>query len=119
MRKIILLFSVIISFAFAAFAENQTEVLMGIHEISNKDSNTNINRSIVQLPILNVVYDSDAKNIKITSSESVEAIVYIYDHNGNIVSYSNTLNTILQLPSAGSYTIYVEGEGWYGIGYIN
>lgn len=78
-----------------------------------------MNRSLVHIPTLEVVYDSETKTIKITSPESQDANVYIYDSNGAVVGYANGLNTTIQLPSTGSYTIYMEGEGWYGIGYIN
>ena len=85
----------------------------------DEESETMINRSLVQTPTLDVIYDSDTQTIRITSPESQTANVYIYDSNGAVVGYANSLNTTIQLPSAGSYTIYMEGSGWYGIGYIN
>lgn len=118
MRKAILLFSAIIAFALSAWAENTTDVFMEYHKISNEESNTKVNRSLVQIPTSEVVYDSETKTIRITSPESHAANVYVYDSNGAIVGYANSLNTTIQLPSVGSYTIYLEGEGWYGIGYI-
>lgn len=119
MRKVILLFSAIIAFALSALAEEATEVFMEFHKISNEESNTKVNRSLVQIPTLDVVYDAGTKTIRITSAESSETNVYIYDESGATVGYANSLNTTIQLPSAGSYTIYIEGEGWYGVGYIN
>lgn len=85
----------------------------------DEESETMINRSLVQIPTLEVVYNSETKTIRITSPESQDANVYIYNSNGTIVGYANSLNTTIQLPSVGSYTIYIEGVGWYGIGYIN
>lgn len=119
MKKTILLFSAIIAFALSAWAENTTDVFMEYHKISNEESSTKVNRSLVQIPTLEVVYDSDTQTLRITSPESQEAIVYIYDGNGAVVGYANSLNTIIQLPSDGSYTINIEGDGWYGIGHIN
>lgn len=119
MRKVILLFSAIISFALSALAENTTGVFMEYYKIGDEEAATKVNRSLVQIPTLEVVYDSDAKTIKITSPESQAANVYIYNSNGAVDGYANSLNTTIQLPSVGSYTIYLEGEGWYGIGYIN
>ena len=119
MRKVILLFSAIISFALSALAENTTGVFMDFYISTHEESSTKVNRSLVKIPTLEVVYDSDTKTIRITSVESQIASVYIYDNNDTIVGYANSLNTTIQLPSTGSYTIYVEGEGWYGIGYIN
>lgn len=119
MRKVILLFSAIISFALSAWAENTTGVFMDFYIRGDEESETMINRSLVQTPTLNVIYDSETKTIRITSPESQAADVYVYDSNGAIVGYANSLNTTIQLPSVGSYTIYIEGEGWYGIGYIN
>ena len=92
---------------------------MDFYLSTHEESSTKVNRSMVQIPTLDVVYDSDTKTIRITSPESQVANVYIYDNNGAIVGYDNSLNTSIQLPSAISYTINIEGEGWYGIGYIN
>lgn len=119
MRKAILLFSAIIAFALSAWAENTTGVFMDFYLRGNEESGTMINRSLLQIPTLEVVYDSDTKTIRITSPESQAADVYVYDSNGAIVGYANSLNTTIQLPSVGSYTIYIEGEGWYGVGYIH
>lgn len=118
MRKVILLFSAIISFALTTWAEDTTGVFMNFYLRGDEESETMINRSLVQTPTLNVIYDSETKTIRITSPESQDANVYIYSSNGAVVGYANSLNTTIQLPSAGSYTIYIEGEGWYGIGYI-
>lgn len=119
MRKVILLFSAIISFVLSAWAEETTEVFVDFYKTGHEESSTKVNRSLVQIPTLEVVYDSDTQTFRITSSESQAANVYIYDSNGAVVGYANGLNTTIQLPSTGSYTIYMEGEGWYGIGYIN
>lgn len=119
MRKVILLFSAIISFALSAIAEETTGVFMDFYLRGDEESETMINRSLVQIPTLEVVYDSETKTIRITSPESQTANVYIYNSNGTVVGYANSLNTTIQLLSAGSYTIYMEGSGWYGIGYIN
>ena len=119
MKKAILLFSAIIAFALSALAEETTEVFMDFYLKSHEESNTKVNRSLVQIPTLDVVYDAGTKTIRITSAESSESNVYIYDESGATVGYANSLNTTIQLPSAGSYTIYIEGKGWYGVGYIN
>ena len=119
MRKVILLFSAIISFALSAIAEETTGIFMEYHKTGNEESHAKVNRSLVQIPTLEVVYDSEMKTIRITSPESQAANIYIYDSNGAVVGYANSLNTTIQLPSAGSYTIYIEGSGWYGVGYIN
>lgn len=119
MKKAILLFSAIIAFALSAFAEETTEVFMEIHKKSHEETNTKVNRSLVQIPTLDVVYDAGTKTIRISSAESSQTNVYIYDESGATVGYANNLNTTIQLPASGAYTIYIEGEGWYGIGYIN
>lgn len=119
MRKFFLLLSVIVSFALSAIAKETTGVFMEYHQRGNEESHAKVNRSLVQIPALEVVYDSDTQTIRITSPESQTVNVYIYDSNGAVVGYANSLNTTIQLPSAGSYTIYMEGSGWYGIGYIN
>ena len=119
MRKAILLFSAIMAFALSALAEETTGVFMEIHKNGDEEDATKVNRSLVQIPTLDVVYDAGTKTIRITSAESSETNVYIYDESGATVGYANSLNTTIQLPSSGSYTIYIEGKGWYGVGYIN
>ena len=119
MKKVILLFNVIISLAISALAEDTTGVYMDFYTIGNEESSTQLNRSLVQVPTIYVVYTSDTRTIRITSSEPSKANIYIYDCNGNVVSFTNSLNAVIQLPSSGSYTIYIEGDGWYGIGYVN
>lgn len=117
MRKVILLFSAVF-FALSAVAEdNTTGVFMDIYLSGDGGSITKVNRSLVQVPSMEVVYDAEAKTIRITSPEPVEADVYIYDANGAVVGHADTLNTIIQLPSSDSYTIYIVGDGWYGIGH--
>ena len=118
MRKVILLFSAVF-FALSAIAEDTTEVFMDIYLNGNGDLTTKVNRSLVQVPSMEVVYDAEAKTIRITSSEPAETDVYIYDTNGAVVGHADTLNTIILLPSSDSYTIYIVGEGWYGIGHTN
>ena len=75
MRKAILLFSAIIAFLLSAWAENTTEVFMDFYLSTHAESSTKVNRSLVQIPTLNVVYDSDTKTIRITSPESQAADV--------------------------------------------
>ena len=119
MRKVILLFSAIISFALSALAENTTGVYMDFYLKGDEEAETMLNRSLVQTTTLNVTYDSETKTIRITSPENSKTDVYIYDSNGTVVGYTNSLNTTIQLNSVGSYTIYIENDGWYGIGYVN
>ena len=85
----------------------------------DEEAETMLNRSLVQTTTLNVTYDSETKIIRITSPENSKTDVYIYDSNGTVVGYANSLNTTIQLISVGSYTIYIENDGWYGIGYVN
>lgn len=118
MRKVILLFSAVL-FALSAVAEDTTEVFMDIYIRGDGGSITKVNRSLVQVPSMEVVYDTEAKTIRITSLEPIEADVYIYDANGAVVGHADTLNTVIQLPLSDSYTIYIVGDGWYGIGHTN
>ena len=119
MRKVILLFSAVF-FALSTVAEdNTTGVFMDIYLSGDGGSITKVNRSLVQVPSMEVVYDAEAKTIRITSSEPAEVDVYIYDVNGAVVGHADTLDTIIQLPASDSYTIYIQGEGWYGIGHTN
>lgn len=119
MRKFFLIFSAIVFLALPAFSESTTEVFMEFYLNGNEEDGTTVNRSRMRIPTIDVVYDSETETIKITSSELFEANVYVYDCSGTIVSYANTLNTTVSLPSSDSYTIYIESKKWYGIGYIN
>lgn len=121
MRKVMLLFGAAFFFALStsAMAEDTTGVFMDFYIRGDGSSATKVNRSLVQIPPVEVSYDVDAGTISIVSPVSTEAKVHVYDANGTMVGHTDTLNVTIQLPSSGSYTIYIEGEGWYGIGHID
>ena len=116
-----LLFGAAFFFALSAsaMAEDTTGVFMDFYIRGNGSSATEVNRSLVQIPPVEVSYDVDAGTISIASPVSTEAKVYVYDAGGTVIGHADTLNVTIQLPSSSSYTIYIEGERWYGIGHTD
>ena len=69
----------------------------------------------MRLPI-EVVYYSDTHEIEVIGDESIEAEVFLYNANGTLEDYSATLNTDFSVFTFGTYTILIQGDGWYAKG---
>lgn len=115
MKKLIIFALLLISINMVASAETYN-VLLEFHRRTNSN-NTKVDRAPMRLPI-DVVYDSDASTIEVTSSLTQEPEVYIYDTNGSIVGYSQTLNTSILLVNVVPFIIHIVGNDWYAIGEI-
>lgn len=116
MKKVIILAGLLLVMAHTAFAE-QRGVLMEFHRKNNSDKNSEVNRSLMRLPI-EVVYDSDTHIIKVIGNESLEAEVFLYNANGTLENYSLTVNTDFTVLIPGTYIIQIQGDGWYAEGEI-
>ena len=115
-KAIILVGLLLITMAHTAFAE-QRGVFMEFHRKINPGKNMQVNRAPMRLPI-EVAYDSETHDIKVIGDNSIEAEVFLYDANGTLESYSSTLNTDFNVRGTGTYTILIQGEGWYAEGDI-
>lgn len=117
MRKTILLIGLLlITMAHTAFAE-QRGVFMEFHRKINPGKNMQVNRAPMRMPI-EVVYDSDTHNIKVTGEKGIEAEVFLYNVNGTLESHSSTLNAEFSVLESDKYTILIQGEEWYAEGEI-
>lgn len=116
LRKTIILVGLLLAIVPAAFAE-QRGVFMDFHRKINPGKNMQVNRAPMRLPI-EVVYDSDTHNIKVTGEKGIEAEVFLYNVNGTLESHSSTLNAEFSVLESDTYTILIQGEGWYAEGEI-
>lgn len=117
MKKVIILVVLLLTtMAHTAFAE-QRGVFMEFHRKINPGKNMQVNRAPMRMPI-EVVYDSDTHNVKVTGDKGIEAEVFLYDANGTLESHSSTLNAEFNVLVSDTYTIQIQGEGWYAEGEI-
>ena len=117
MKKVIILVVLLLTtMAHTAFAE-QRGVFMEFHRKINPGKNMQVNRAPMRMPI-EVVYDSDTHNIKVTGEKGIEAEAFLYNVNGTLESHSSTLNAEFSVLESDTYTILIQGEGWYAEGEI-
>ena len=117
MKKVIILVVLLLTtMAHTAFAE-QRGVFMEFHRKINSGKNMQVNRAPMRMPI-EVVYDSDTHNIKVTGEKGIEAEVFLYNVNGTLESHSSTLTAEFSVLESDKYTILIQGEEWYAEGEI-
>lgn len=118
MKKYLLLIGALISIALQVSAAKE-DVYMTTYQKSHVDKNVTVRRSPMQLPI-EVVFDSETRQIEISCNDDLDAQVYLCDENGNILDYSTCLNTVLNVPDnySGVLIIRIEGEDWIATGEI-
>lgn len=116
MKKTIILLGLLLVMAYTAFAE-QRGIFMNLHGKINPGKDMEVNRTPMELPI-KVIYDSDVHKIEIIGNESLEAEVFLYNINGNLESYSPILNTDFTVLNPGTYSIQIQGDGWYAEGEV-
>lgn len=116
MKRTFLILSMLMTLTQATFAE-QSDIFLEFHRKSDIGKDTEINRSKFFVPI-DVLYDSDTHTIIVIGSESLNAEVYVHDSTGTQVFYSASLNTNYTFSTPGTYTIQIQGDGWYAKGEI-
>ena len=116
LNKYFILIGLLLIMTCTAFAE-QRGVFLQFHRKVNVGKNMKVHRAPLYLPI-DVVYDSDVHNIKVVGDKSIEAEVFLYNASGILVCYSSTLDTDIDILLSGTYTIVIQGEGWYAEGEI-
>lgn len=115
-KKVIILVSLLLAVSQMAFAGHR-DIFLQFHRKNISGKNTAVNRAPMRLPI-EVVYDSDTHEIEVTEDEAIEADVFLYNANGTLEGYSSTLNTDFYVFTSGTYTIQIQGDGWYAEGEI-
>lgn len=98
------------------FAE-QHEVSIKIHYKTNPHKNTKVNRTAMFLPIT-VIYDTETHIISVTEEGAIGGEVFLYNADGSLEGHSSTLNTEFMVSTPGTYTILIQGDGWYAEGEI-
>lgn len=123
MKKFFLLLSMFISMTVQVYATvpdtSESPVFLTYQKKSQSQPSAKVNRVPIRFPQINVIFNPDENIIVIEGPESDDVDVFLYDADGNVVDYSNSLNTTFQLLSNGEYTLYIEADSWYAIGYIN
>lgn len=119
MKKLHLLFGVLIFIGCLQAHAEKSRVAMEKWQTGNVDGSTTVRRSPMRIPI-DVYYDDELRQIEISGDEDMNVQIYLCDENGNTITYSSTINTILDVPDgySGLLFIRVEGEGWIATGQI-
>lgn len=116
MKKVFILASLLLVMASSVFAE-QWGFFMEFHRKINPEKNMEVNRAPMRIPI-EAIYDSDKHTIEIIGNELIDAEVFLYDGNNILVDHSSSLNTVFNVSNPGTYTIQIQGDGWYAEGNI-
>ncbi|MBQ2856187.1 MAG: hypothetical protein IJE78_03535 [Bacteroidaceae bacterium] len=113
MKKLLSLFGVLIFIGCIQAHAEKRRVTMEHWQTSNVDGSTTVRRSLMRIPI-DVYYDDDLRQIEIYGEEDMDVQIYLRDENGNTITYSSTINTILDVPDgySGLLSIWIESENW-------
>lgn len=117
MKKAVFLITMLCALAFPSMAEKTTTTLR-FHRHGNHQLSQEVNRAPARIPAIEVYYDSETQTIEVVGDEYVEAEVFLYDEEGNVVDYSSTLNAIFSVSAPGSYRILIQSANWYAEGEI-
>lgn len=96
---------------------DEREIIIDFHKKTSTDETKTPNRTPMRFPI-DVIYDTDTYEVKVVGDKSINAEVFLYDAVGNLEDYSATLNAYFYLYTSDTYTIRIEGDGWYAEGEI-
>lgn len=119
MKKFLFFFGVLIFIgSFQSYAE-RSEIYMDFYKSGHANKSTTVHRSPMRIPI-DVYYDEELRLIEIFGDKDMNVQIYLYDENGNIINYSPSINTILEVSDnhSGLLSIRIEGEDWIATGKI-
>lgn len=119
MKKLLTLLGVLIFIGCLQAHAERSKAIIELYQTGHVDRSTTVRRSPIRIPI-DVYYDKELRQIEIYGDMDMNVEIYLCDKNGNIISYSSTINTILDVPDgySGQLSIRVEGEGWIATGII-
>ena len=92
MKKIHLLFGVLIIVGCLQTYAAKSGVYMDFYKYKKKKKNTTVHRFPMRIPI-NVYYDNELRQIEISGSVDIDVQIFLCDENGNIIAYSSITNT--------------------------
>ena len=110
MKRLLILLELLCAMTQATFAKKEG-VFMEYNRKSIPEKNTSVNRIPMSQPI-EVTYDTDIHKIEVKGSETMEAEVFLYDINGNLINSSSSLNTNFEITASGTYIIEIHGYEW-------
>lgn len=119
MKKLLLL-GIILSLSTKSVCAGTATSQMDVHRKGHPSISETVHRMPAMLPCINMIYDSDARTIEISCMQNYDATVWFYDAFGNVVGFSDSLNTIFNIPQTETevYNIRVESEEWYAEGTV-
>lgn len=121
MKKFLVLIGAILFLSTTTLRAEKTTTKADTQNWGHLNPNTGVNRSPCQLPNIEIVYDSDMHTIEFVCDGDYTATVWLRDQQGNIVDTADSLNTIFDISSISSTTLYIriESEQWYATAEIN
>lgn len=119
MKKLFSLLGVLITIGCLQANAEKSGVYMDFYKYGHEGKNTTVHRSPMRIPI-DVYYDDELRQIEISGFVDMDVQILLYDENGNTITYSSTINTILDIPDGyyGVLSIRIECEDWIAIGNI-
>lgn len=109
MKKLISLLLILL-FGLSARAE---EIIEDIDYHRNKTDHS-VDRAPMRLPIV-VTYDNVTGEVIVSSNSEIDAELFLCTIEGNVIDYSPSINSTLNTGNVNSVTLYIVGNGWYGI----
>ena len=118
MKKLLLTIGFLLSLSGNLFAE-KTEVGITPEKKTPPDTGTTRPRVPMRIPI-QVFYDNLTREIEIIAPNSLDGYAYICDGEGDIITFSASLNDVLYIPEcySGLIHIYIESDSWQAVGEI-
>lgn len=117
MKKFLLILGILVSLVATPAKAEQTKhhVYLTRGNPSNPTIGTKPHRSLMMLPNVELVYDTENNSIEIMCSYDCDAEVTVYDASGNVIAISDINDTIF-IPSSShsSYTVTIVAEYWHG-----
>lgn len=85
------------------------------------NSDKGVHRSPYQLPVIEIIYDSDMHTIEFVCDGDYTATVWLRDQQGNIIDTADSLNAVFDVSSISSTPLYIriESEQWYATAEIS
>lgn len=116
MKRIVIIMGLLISL-FASFANAEKSTTRAdVIRYGNDSVGKGVHRTPPRLPVIDLILDTDTKTIEVTCMDDAEATVILYDSEGNVLDYSEVLNTTFAItPSISSYIVRIESKSWYAI----
>lgn len=118
MKRLFLSLGIMLSLSIQSIYADKTTNPADVHRWGHESIGNDIHRTPARLPNIYITYDSDVNTIEISCMENHNATVSLYDATGNLIDYSDSLNTVFLLPPSanGTYHIRIESDDWYATG---